>query len=378
MEAAERDAMLTLNLVPGLGPTLIRRCIEAFGSAQAALEASIRGLSSVKGISERVARNVKRSIEEFQADQSSIDRERQLIEKHGVTLIRLGEPNYPTLLQHIPDPPPMLYVRGEIREEDALAIAVVGSRRCSQYGREQADRLSGLCAQAGLAIVSGGAYGVDAAAHRAALRMKGRTIAVLGNGLAKPYPDAHHELFDQIVDSGGAVISELPMQTPPKGENFPRRNRLISGLSLGVLVIEAAKRSGALITARLAAEDHGREVMAVPGRVDSMASEGCHKIIRDGWATLVTSGAEILDALGETGQLLKTGLSSQPAKPQPNLFDANLSASQQKIVSSLEDAKTLDELLAGIGLPVQVVQADLTMLQIRGIVTKKGSQYARA
>ena len=157
MEAAERDAMLTLNLVPGLGPTLIRRCIEAFGSAQAALEASIRGLTSVKGISERVARNVKRSIEEFQADQSSIDRERQLIEKHGVTLIRLGEPNYPTLLQHIPDPPPMLYVRGEIREEDALAIAVVGSRRCSQYGREQADRLSGLCAQAGLAIVSGGA-----------------------------------------------------------------------------------------------------------------------------------------------------------------------------------------------------------------------------
>jgi DNA processing protein len=226
-------------------------------------------------------------------------------------LITIHDAGYPRLLRHIPDPPQLLWVRGELREDDALALAMVGSRRCTHYGREQADRFAADAASADLCVVSGGAPGIDAAAHRAALRLGGRTLAVIGSGLSTPYPKEHHELFDQIADptaARGAVLSDLPMTAPTQPENFPRRNRIISGLSLGVLVVEAAARSGALITARLCVEEHGRELMAIPGRIDSKASEGCHRMIRQGWATLVTGGADVLDALDESGQILKVGM----------------------------------------------------------------------
>jgi len=284
----------------------------------------------------------------------------------------------------------VLYVRGKIVEEDRLALGVVGSRKCTAYGREQADRLSGWCAQAGLTIVSGGAYGIDAAAHRAALRVKGRTIIVLGSGLARPYPEDHVDLFDQAVSQGSAVISEHPMLTSPRAEFFPRRNRIISGLSLGVLVVEAALRSGALITARLAVEDHSREVMALPGRVDSPASAGCHKILRENWATLVTSGPDILDCLNETGAMLQKSLpeslresngSPAPGDTQPaasaNLFEQNLSESQKRILEALDQPREVDELAARTSLPVAKLQADLTMLQLRCLIARQGSRIAR-
>ena len=308
-----------------------------------------------------------------------------------MTFLALGDDDYPPLLKHIPDPPPLLYVRGRIEPSDRLALGIVGARHCTQYGREQADRFATLLVQAGLCLASGGAYGIDAAVHRAALKTSGgRTIAVLGSGLAQPYPRDHVPLFDQIVsEKRGAVVSELPMTAPPAAENFPRRNRIISGLSLGVLVIEASLRSGALITARVASEEHNREVMALPGRVDSQASAGCHKVIREGWATLVTSAADVLDALGETGSLLKAGMptdghgngdgkgAAAASGGSGGLFDQNLTPSQRKIVDALEQERTLDQIAAATGLAIHVIQADLTMLQIRSLVSKSGSAYGR-
>lgn len=383
MAADDLDALLALTLAGGFGPTLTARCLTAMGSAQAVVGASASRLAGVDGIGSKRAADLRRTLDEV-FETGAVAAEKALIAEHGAALLTLDDDDYPALLRHISDPPPLLYVRGELLREDAVALAIVGARKCTAYGREQADRLASQCAQAGLSIVSGGAYGIDAAAHHAAVRVRGRTIVVLGSGLADAYPKQNRPLFDQIVNEGlGAVVSELPMRTPPQRENFPRRNRIVSGLALGVLVVEASSRSGALITARLAAEDHGREVMAVPGRVDSLASQGCHKIIREGWATLVTNAADVLDALGETGELLKAGVTVDrdggevDGAASPSLFEQNLTDSQRKIVAALDEALALDQLAAATGLAVHVVQADITMLQIRGVIAREGSRFRR-
>jgi len=382
IDTTERDARLTLLLAPGLGPTLLNRCIEQFGSAVDTLQAAQPDLAAVQGISAQGARKLHSAINDL-LDRDAAAEETRRAADAGARLIALGEPDYPRLLQHIPDPPPMLWVRGELTRHDALALAMVGARKCSHYGREQADRFAYQCAEAGLCIVSGGAHGIDGAAHQAALRAGGRTIAVLGSGLADPYPAAHKELFDRIADSdSGAVISEMPMQTPPRAEHFPRRNRIISGLSLGVLVIEAAKRSGALITARLCVEEHGRELLALPGRVDSRASEGCHKMIREGWATLVTNAGDVLDALGEAGQLLKQGMTQNEdehdaPKESASLFEQNLTDAQQRIVDALDQPRTLDQIVAATGLSAAQIQSDLTMLELRGTLRREQGLFHR-
>ena len=322
MSSREHDALLALTLSEGFGQATIQRCVETFGSAAGSLDASAEQLARLDQVGMQRARKLRAALDRT-LQSGLVETERELIASHDVHLIAFGDEEYPQLLKHIPDPPTLLWVRGRMVEEDALALGIVGSRRCSHYGREQADRFASLCAQSGLCIVSGGARGIDGAAHRAALRMGGRTIAVIGSGLAQPYPHDHKDLFDEIVASDGehgAVISEFSMSTPPSAQNFPRRNRIISGLSLGVLVVEAAQRSGALITARVAVEEHHRELMAIPGRVDSQGSAGCHKIIREGWATLVTSPADVLDALGEAGQMLKVGLTKEEPKEDQSLF----------------------------------------------------------
>ncbi len=385
MPNPEHDALLALTLTEGFGQATISRCIESFGSADAALGASAHAFAGLDQVGAQRARKLRTALDQTLQD-AVVERERELIESHGVHLIGLNDGEYPKLLKHIPDPPALLWVRGRMVAEDALGLAMVGSRRCTQYGREQADRFASLCAQSGLCIISGGARGIDGAAHRAALRAGGRTIAVIGSGLADPYPHDHKELFDQIAHPGegdpgagrGAVVSELPMMTPPNAQNFPRRNRIISGLSLGVLVVEAATRSGALITARLAVEEHHRELMAVPGRVDSLASAGCHKVIREGWATLVTSPADVLDALGEAGQMLKAGMRQEaPGDGHARVKDLGLSEPQRKIVESLSGPSSLDQLVAWTGLPIQAVQAELTMLEVRGAVRRQGGLFTR-
>lgn len=365
------DATLRLLLAPGIGAVLIGRLRARFGSDEAVVAATPARLAEVRGVAAGSAAALRRALHD--ADPA---RERRLMAAAGARMIVRGDGDYPVLLETIPDPPAALWIRGRLDEADRLAVAIVGARRCTAYGREQASRLSCLLGECGLTIVSGGAVGIDGAAHRGALRAGARTIAVLGCGLAVTYPSQHGELFERIVEAGGALLSEYPMTMDPLAAHFPHRNRIISGLSVGVLVIEAARRSGALITARRAAEEHGREVMAVPGRVDSPASAGCLHAIRDGWAALVTSHADVLCQLDSASQLVRGALEAAGhagAARAATLFDTNLTATQQAIVRTLRDASgplAVDRIAAACGLAPGRVLADLTLLEIRGQVTQ--------
>ena len=389
----ERDhirAMLRLSMTPGIGPILIGRLRERFGSAQAILAAPLTHLQQVQGISADKARAIHRGV-----DEAEIDVELTEAEARGVTVLSLDDPRYPPLLKSIADPPPVLYMRGSLEPTDVYSIAIVGTRNCSAYGRDQAGRLSAALAQRGLTIISGGARGIDTEAHRGTLRGGGRTIIVMGSGLAHCYPPENESLFESVVsDNRGALISEFPMRLGPSKENFPRRNRIISGLSLGTLVIEAGDRSGALITARLACEEHHREVFAIPGNVDSPRAAGCHKMIREGWAKLVTCAGDILESLEGSeylvaGAMREAGLEPGEAaslfsqhsneaacphesKPKP-IAELHLTPSQQRIIEALDNgAVELDELSARTGLPIHTLQADLTILQIRGLIGRAG------
>ena len=382
--SGETRALLTLLLTPGMGPTLVGRCREAFGSATQTLSETAARWACVRGISANKSGALKRAADAV-AKSGVVERELDAVARADAAVVGLHDDAYPALLKLIPDPPPLLWVHGEIRKDDALALGLVGSRRCSAYGREQADRFAAQACAAGLCVVSGGAYGVDIAAHRATLRTGGRTLAVIGSGLGKPYPADHLDVFRAIARSGhGAVISELPLATGPRPEHFPRRNRIISGLSLGILVIEAAKRSGALITARLAVEEHGRECMALPGRIDTPGAAGCHHLIREGQATLVTSIADVLDQLGEAGQNLKLAWNGDTAAgdgtgaaPAPSPAAAGLSAGQSAVVDALGGGAVLavDALGAATGAAVGVLMGDLTVLELRGLVEKSGGGF---
>ena len=249
---------LRWSLASGVGPILFGRLIERFGSAQAAMGASATMLEQIEGIGRSTAEQIAR-----ERDEVDVAAEVALAEKHGVRILSRDDEEFPPALRHIPDPPICLYVMGRIERVDAIALAVVGARRCTHYGVEQAFRFGYQLAQRGVTIISGLARGVDSQSHRGALKAGGRTLAVLGNGLSRIYPPEHDELARDITRCG-AIISELPMLTSPDKSNFLPRNRLIAGLSLGVLVIEAARRSGSLTTARLGTE-YDREIFALPG-----------------------------------------------------------------------------------------------------------------
>lgn len=376
MTAATR-AWLTLTLTPGLGPTLIARLIEHAGGVEQALTLTAAQLAEIQGISEKGAGKHKRAIEATAGD--TLQREIDLIDKHGAVLLSLDDDDYPALLKQIPSAPPLLWVKGKLDASDALSLAIVGSRKCSHYGREQADLIANALARSGITIVSGGAYGIDIAAHRGALRAAkagmGRTIAVLGSGLARPYPAEHVDVFKEIVEevgTRGAVISEFPMTAGPRPENFLRRNRIVSGLCVGTLVVEASKRSGALSTARRCVDEQDRILMALPGRVDAPQSEGCHQIIREQWGGLVTGVSDILDALGETGSMLDaaTEQSDQTAIAQP-------SGDAKSIVDILDTPRSLDEIVNWTGLPVAQVQTELTMLEIRGAIARQAGLFVK-
>jgi DNA processing protein len=365
------DADLALLLAAGVGPATRRKLLEHFGSAERVLDAPLSALREVAGMDRATSATLHDSLHDV-----DVEAELRSMHEHDAELILHGDPDYPPLLANIPDPPAALWVRGRINPDDRLAVGIVGSRRCTAYGREQAGRFGAMLAECGLTIVSGGAVGVDGEAHRGALRAGGRTIAVLGCGLARCYPPDHEKLFERIVAAGSALVSEFPMHTDPLAGNFPRRNRIISGLALGILVIEAAARSGALITARLAAEDHGREVMALPGRVDSPASAGCHKLIRDGSAALVCSHADVLSQLDSSGQLVRGALEAAGqtnATKSATLFDAALTDAQRRIVEVLAEASDIvlpDRIAATTQIPINKLMAELTILQIRGRVQR--------
>ncbi|MBC8378176.1 MAG: DNA-protecting protein DprA [Planctomycetes bacterium] len=352
----------------GVGPTLFKRLLEYFGDIDRVLGASVAQLIKVEGIGHKTAERIVRTRQAFNAE-----KELALADKLGVCIIHLNDKRYPAALKAIYDPPPVLYVKGTITRADNLAMAIVGSRRCSHYGTEQANRFSHLLASAGFTIASGLARGIDSAAHRGALAAKGRTIAVQGCGLANVFPPENKTLFNQIAENG-AVVSELPLTYEPLAENFPGRNRIIAGLSMGVLVIEAAPRSGALISAQ-AAVDNNREVMAVPGRIDSPCSAGCHRLIKQG-ARLIDSVEELMDALGHIGCDLKDHVGAVAVdaeeKAQSTLFDLsrlNLSEDEQAIVAQLDaDPVHLEDLIAETRLPAGAVHSALIHLQLKGLI----------
>lgn len=393
---AHARGLLALTLLPGMGPVRIARVLEAFGSFERVRAASGAELALVPGIGDKTASAVLRGLKDAE---SSVDRELAKVAKAGASLVTIADDDYPPLLRQIPAAPPVLTVRGSLQPADAdrYPVAIVGSRGCTHYGIEQAGLFAAGLARAGLTVVSGGARGIDTAAHRGAMDAGGRTIAVLGCGISKAYPPENKNLFDRIADGHGAVVSELPSDTGPSSENFPARNRVISGLALGVLVIEAGLKSGALITARHAAEDHGREVMGVPGRVDSPASAGTHELLRQG-AHLVCTPADVIAVLEGHARHLHAGthgaITADPARDAPALFDraappparpetgdatvAPLSEAQRTLIGALAEARTPDELAEASGLDPGRVRAELTMLEIAGRVRRVGSRFERA
>jgi DNA processing protein len=374
------DISLWLKLIraDGLGPVLFKRLLEAFGGVERIFGASVAELTRVEGIGDRTAERIVRTRNDFDAS-----KELDLADRLGVTLLHLQDERYPPPLRAIYDPPPVLYVKGALHRSDNLAIAIVGSRRCSHYGTEQANRFAHLLASSGFTLVSGLARGIDSAAHQGALAAKGRTIAVQGCGLSRVFPPENDKLFRQIAESG-AVVSELPLTYEPLSENFPGRNRIIAGLSMGVLVVEATLRSGALISAQAALENN-RDVMAIPGRIDSPQSSGCHKLIKEG-AKLVDSLEEIMDTLGHVGNGLKEYVheTSQQAdqSAQMQLFDeSNLrfTPEESKIIAVFNSEPLhLEDIITLSGVPVGTVHAALIQLQLKGCVKQlPGSTYVK-
>ena len=373
---------LRLSLTRGVGPILTRRLIEQAGSAEAACEATPHLLQQIEGIGEAKARHIAASLK------SSLDAARAELDKAdaaGVRVVCPDDDEYPLLLKTIHDPPNLLYLKGSFEPRDLNAIAIVGSRKCSIYGREQAERFGGLLGGAGFTVISGGARGIDSAAHRGAMQHPaGRTIAVLGSGVDVVYPPENKGLFEQIAERG-AVVSEFPLGTQPLADNFPRRNRIVSGMSRGVLVIEAADvKSGALITARLAGE-HGRDMFALPGRVDNPLSIGPHQLIRDG-AIFTANLDDIINGLSPLPDEVDRPIPTRAAPEE--LFNAptpianveiSLSERQQKIFDAVgQDAVSADHIIEQTGLAAHEVMQELTVLSLKGLVKRTdGQQFAR-
>ncbi|MCG8586184.1 MAG: DNA-processing protein DprA [Pirellulales bacterium] len=358
---------LRLALVPGVGPRLRQALLERFETPSRVLAAAPSDLRAVQGIGPKLANSIVAA-----SDSTEAEAQIELCAANDVTILVADDLAYPRALKEIHDPPAVLFVRGELTSDDALATAIVGSRHATQYGKTQAERLGGSLARAGLTVVSGLARGVDAAAHRGALAAGGRTIAVLGSGVLNIYPPEHVELADEICERG-AVISEMPPTFAPIGGSFPQRNRIITGLSLGLIVVEAAERSGALISARHAMEQ-GREVFAVPGRIDSRMSRGCHQLLRDG-ACLVESVDDVLESLGPLVEPMQQADGTEVHHPA----ELQLNEVERAILSAIDTEPTpVDTIATTTGLPVHQVLSTLSVLEMRHLIRRpSGSSVVR-
>lgn len=363
----ERIDAVRLALVPGVGPRHRQDLVVRFGSPAGVLGASSSDLQSVNGIGPKIAARIVAAHDEIDAEA-----ELTLAAAEDIDVLVETDADYPRLLRQIHDPPGVLFRRGNFLPQDELAIAIVGTRHATRYGLAQAERLAGSLARAGFTIVSGLARGIDAAAHRGALAAGGRTIAVLGSGLLNIYPPEHVSLADEIAESG-CLLSEAPPRMMPLSGAFPQRNRIISGLSVGSIVVEAADRSGALITARHAYEQ-GREVFAVPGPIDSRLSRGCHSLIKDG-AKLVESIDDVLAELGPLAEHVERDDGNVITQPAELL----LNEVEQKVLQAIDSAPTaLDAVAAGAGLPIHRVLSTVSVLEMRRLVRRvSGTQVVR-
>jgi DNA processing protein len=371
-----REGLILLNVVPGLGPLHQHRLLSAFGSPEAVWTAEAEVLRRAGGITREAAGRIVTCCRD---SDRLLAEELRRAEEAQARIVTLEDAGYPERLRTIADPPLALYVRGTLIVEDAVAVAIVGSRHASAYGLQCAMRLASDLAERGVTVISGLAVGVDGAAHRGALRARGRTLAVLGSGLSQLYPPEHRELAEEIIERG-AVVSEFPMETRPWPVNFPRRNRIISGLSLGVIVVEAASRSGALITADCALEQ-GREVFAVPGPMGSVTSQGPHALLKQG-ARLVTSVEDIMEelALDPPTRLA----SASPARPVPGRAPAEtpmeLSESARRVLSCVDggESSDIDAIALRSGLAMPAVSSALLHLELKHLVRQlPGKRFVR-
>jgi DNA processing protein len=355
-----------LKAVPGVGNVAFRRLLERFDTPEAALEASPASLAGIRGMTPATIEAIKSNQWRRFAEE-----ECRRLESSGARLVTYIASDYPKSLFEIPDPPPFLYVKGELRSRE-LSVAIVGSRRATAYGLMTTAKLSGALASHGVCVVSGMARGVDTAAHRGALQAGGRSIGVLGCGVDKIYPPENRPLFEEMANKG-CLVSEFPLGTLPLAENFPRRNRIISGLSCGVLVVEAAEKSGSLITAQYALE-HGRDVYAVPGNISFATSRGCNRLIKQG-AKLVDCVEDILE------ELPAYALASADAplfQPQPRTFA--LTPKEAAIYELLARSPLhIDDIISQTELTAGEVSSMLLHLELKGAVTPlPGTHYAVA
>ncbi len=355
----ESLALLQLNLTPGIGPRLQSLLLARFGTAQRIFLATGSELVSVDGIGPKVS-----SALVARRDLSEAEKEWEVCREAGIEIRFPGEEGYPASLREIFDPPSVLYIKGTLEPRDMMCVAIVGSRQCSSYGVTIARKLSKQLAEAGVTVVSGLARGIDGAAHHGALEGRGRTIAVCAPGLAHLYPPEHRELANDVIQNG-ALITESPFHRSAQRGLFPQRNRIISGMSLGVVIIEATRTSGSLHTARHAMEQ-GRDVFAIPGRIDTFTSEGCHDLIRDG-ATLVRRVDDILDVLGPSLKPVKTGPNTHVAVAR----ELNLNEQEQAILNLVDFAPTLiDQVLSSSDLESSRVLSTLTVLEMKRLVRR--------
>ena len=400
MLSNETISLIHLNLIQGVGLKTVQILRDVFGSAEKALQATPDELKKNNQLSPTVCDLLTHKPVLY-----PIERELELIHTYGCQVITLYDASYPPHLKQIDTPPLVLYVKGELVPEDALSISFVGSRNAKDYGRKVSYRLSYQLAQRGLTVVSGFARGIDASAHRGALEAGGRTIAVMGNGLSLIYPATNKDLAEKITESG-ALISEFPMGAKPKPRNFPRRNRIISGLTLGTVVVEASNRSGALITARLAGEQ-GREVFAVPGEIFSELSTGTHKLINNG-AKLINSVDDLLNELPpyvlsqvqsetspvpdmETEPTQEASVEKSPVEPVPSQPSPeaqqpvptppppDLTPDEKTIFDAIEvPSSHIDTIVRTTQLPISQVSSVLLMLELKGVVQQlPGKQFAK-
>ncbi|MEO6784869.1 MAG: DNA-processing protein DprA [Chthoniobacteraceae bacterium] len=370
----ETEACIALNMVPGMGPVRLRALLETFEIPQRILAAGKAALRAVKGVGQETA-------DAIASWESHVDLAAELkrIADFGARVITASSPEYPAPLRTIHNPPVVLYVWGEVRATDAHAIGIVGSRNVTHYGTETAKKLSFQLAFAGYAIVSGLARGIDTSAHQGALAAKGRTIAVIGSGLAQLYPPENRGLAEKIAESG-AVVSEYPMERPADRQTFPYRNRIVAGWGRGLLVVEAGLNSGALITANQAVEQ-GRTVFAIPGQIDRPTSAGTNRLIQQG-ARLVTSADDILDELGTLIPRSATASSPEKSAHTASADPSSappLSHDETLLVTALEVGElTLDELSAATRLPLSKISGTLLGLEMKRLIRAlPGHRYAR-
>ncbi len=361
-------ALIALNMVDHVGPVRLRQLTDHLGDPVAVLSASRTQLLKVPGIGDETA-------EAIASWRNSVDLDAELerIEAHGCQVVTQLDAHYPERLREIYDPPMVLYVKGSLSSQDKNSVAVVGSRQTTNYGIETARRISYQLAYTGVTVVSGGARGIDTAAHQGAMTAKGRTIAVLGTGINRVFPPENRDLFERIA-SQGALMTQFPFDRPADKQSFPIRNRIVAGMTLGTIVVEANLASGALITANFANE-YGRQVFAVPGRIDSPRSKGCHDLIKKG--AKLCEGIE--DVLSEFEYLFPPSNRSATPTETGVLPGLELPENEQRVLSVVtRESQTVDELIRASGLPASAVNVVLFSLEMKRLIRQlPGKMYVQ-